>query len=308
MYLQIELVRNIQNLDCGRWKLMLESRGEKVFYVFNYIILGLFALSTLYPLLYVLSASLSSPQAVVTGDVFLYPKEFTLTAYKAVFKENGVWMGYANTIYYTVAGTFTSMVLTICGAYALSKKRLKGRTFFNLLISFTLIFAPGMIPMYLNFRDLHLLDSRFGIVIGFAVSTFNFIILRTFFQAIPEEIEEAARIDGAGDVRVLFGVVLPLSKAALATISLFYAVSRWNGYFWAMVLLRDEDKYPLQVLLNQLVVKMKPSESMLNDISYSTGETIIYATIIVAVIPIIVVYPFIQRHFVKGVMIGSLKG
>lgn len=287
---------------------MLESRGEKVFYVFNYIILGLFALSTLYPLLYVLSASLSSPQAVVTGDVFLYPKEFTLTAYKAVFKENGVWMGYANTIYYTVAGTFTSMVLTICGAYALSKKRLKGRTFFNLLISFTLIFAPGMIPMYLNFRDLHLLDSRFGIVIGFAVSTFNFIILRTFFQAIPEEIEEAARIDGAGDVRVLFGVVLPLSKAALATISLFYAVSRWNGYFWAMVLLRDEDKYPLQVLLNQLVVKMKPSESMLNDISYSTGETIIYATIIVAVIPIIVVYPFIQRHFVKGVMIGSLKG
>jgi putative aldouronate transport system permease protein len=287
---------------------MLESRGEKLFYVFNYIALGLFACLTVYPFLYVLSASFSSPQAVVTGKVMLFPKETTLAAFRAVFHEKNIWIGYANTIYYTFVGATTSIVLTVCGAYALSKKRLKGRTFINLLISFTLIFGPGMIPMYLNFRSLNLLDNRLGIIIGFALSTFNFIILRTFFQSIPEELEEAARIDGAGDAGILFRIVLPLSKASLATISLFYAVSRWNGYFWSMVLLRDESKYPLQVFLNRLVVQMKPSESMLSDVSFTTGETVIYATIIVAVLPIIAVYPFIQKHFVKGVMIGSLKG
>ncbi|WP_235941534.1 carbohydrate ABC transporter permease [Paenibacillus puerhi] len=229
-------------------------------------------------------------------------------AYQAVFAEKGIITGYLNTIYYTVVGTFVSLVLTVCGAYALSKKRLMGRTFFNLLISFTLIFGPGTIPMYLNFRDLHLIDTRMAIIIGFAISTFNFIILRTFFQSIPEELEEAARIDGAGDASILFRIVIPLSKASIATIGLFYAVSRWNGYFWAMVLLKDPDKLPLQVLLNRLVVQMKPSESMMADASFSVGETIIYATIIVAIIPIIAVYPFIQKYFVKGVMIGSLKG
>ncbi|WP_342561108.1 carbohydrate ABC transporter permease [Paenibacillus sp. FSL R7-0345] len=287
---------------------MMESRGEKIFYGFNYLILGLFACCTLYPFLYVLSASFSSPQAVVTGQVLLFPKGITMEAYNAVFNEKGIWMGYANTIFYTVAGTLTSMALTIAGAYALSKKRLKGRVAINMLISFTLIFSAGMIPMYLNFRDLGLLDNRWGIVIGFGLNTFNFIILRTFFQSIPEEIEEAARIDGAGDIAVMMKLVLPLSKASLATIALFYAVARWNGFFWSMLLLRSEDKFPLQLILNRLVVQMKPSESMMNDIAFSTGETVIYATIIVAILPIIIVYPFIQKYFVKGVMIGSLKG
>ncbi|MFJ2043333.1 carbohydrate ABC transporter permease [Paenibacillus taichungensis] len=287
---------------------MTESRGEKVFYVFNYIILGLFACLTLYPFLYVLSASISSPQAVVTGEVLLLPKGITWGAYTSVLGEKGIWTGYGNTIFYTVVGTLTSMILTICGAYPLAKKRLKGRTTINLIISFTLIFNAGMIPMYLNFQSLGLLDNRFGIIIGFAISTFNFVILRTFFQSLPEEIEEAARIDGAGDIGVMMRIVLPLSKAPLATIGLFYAVSRWNGYFWSMIMLRDESKFPLQVLLNRLVVQMKPSENMMNDVSFTTGETVIYATIVVAIIPIIAVYPFIQKYFVKGVMIGSLKG
>lgn len=287
---------------------MMESRGEKVFYVFNYIILGLFACLTLYPFLYVLSASISSPQAVVTGKVLLFPKDITWEAYTSVLSEKGIWTGYGNTIFYTVVGTLTSMILTICGAYPLAKKRLKGRTTINLIISFTLIFNAGMIPMYLNFQSLGLLDNRFGIIIGFAISTFNFVILRTFFQSLPEEIEEAARIDGAGDIGVMMRIVIPLSKAPLATIGLFYAVARWNGYFWSMIMLRDESKFPLQVLLNRLVVQMKPSENMMNDVSFTTGETVIYATIVVAIIPIIVVYPFIQKYFVKGVMIGSLKG
>lgn len=288
---------------------MRESNGEKLFYVCNYVILAVLSLLVLYPIVYVLSASVSAPEKVISGEVLLLPKGLTLDAYRAVFREHSIWVGYANTLFYTVFGVIVNMALTICGAYSLSKRRLKGRTFFNLLISFTLIFNAGMIPTYMNLRELHLVDSRLGILLGFAVSTFNVIILRTFFQSIPEEIEEAARIDGAHEAAILFRIILPLSKAALATVSLFYAVSRWNGYFWAMVLIRSESKVPLQVLLNRLVVQMQPSESMMSsDSSYLIAETLIYATIVIAVLPMIVVYPFIQKYFVHGVMIGSLKG
>lgn len=289
---------------------MKESRGEKWFYACNYGLLTLVMLLVLYPIVYVVSASFSSPDDVVSGNVVFFPRNMTLDAYEAVFRESSIWTGYANTLFYTIFGTLTSMVLTICGAYSLSKKRLKGRTIINLMITFTLVFHAGMIPFYLNMRSLDLLDSRFGIVIGFAISTFNVIILRTFFQSLPEELEEAARIDGASEWNILWRIALPLSKAAIATVTLFYAVSRWNGYFWSMVLLRTEDKLPLQVLLNRLVVQMKPSDAMMatTDTSYLAVETVIYATIVVAVLPMIVLYPFIQKYFVKGVMIGSLKG
>ncbi|MNI22892.1 L-arabinose transport system permease protein AraQ [compost metagenome] len=173
-----------------------------------------------------------------------------------------------------------------------------------------MLFSAGMIPFYLNLRDLGLLDTRIAILFAFAITTFNVIILRSFFQSIPEELEEAAKVDGASDFRVMWNIVLPLSKPSLAAISLFYAVARWNGYFWAMVILQDERKIPLQVLLNKLVVEMKPTAEMIGTmdaVSYSS-ETVIYATIIVSVIPIVVLYPFIQKYFVKGVMIGSVKG
>lgn len=288
---------------------MQESRGEKLFYRFNYGFLSFLLLIILFPVLYVLSASISSPDAVVSGKVILFPVDLTLDAYKAVFREPTIWRGYGNTIFYTVIGTLVSMLLTICGAYSLSKRRLRGRTFFNLMISFTLVFNAGMIPMYMNFRSLDLLDTRTGIIFGFAISTFNVIILRTFFQSVPEELEEAARIDGASEATIMTKIMLPLSKAALATVTLFYAVSRWNGYFWAMVLLRSESKVPLQVLLNRLVVQMKPSDSMMvTDSSYLIAETVIYATIVVAVLPMMMFYPFIQKYFVQGVMIGSIKG
>ncbi|MBD2868590.1 carbohydrate ABC transporter permease [Paenibacillus arenilitoris] len=287
---------------------MTESRGEKIFYAVNYVVLSICALAALYPFLYVLFASISSPEAVVTGEVVFLPQDLTWDAYAAVFKEQAIWTGYANTVYYTVIGTLASMAFTICGAYALSKRRLLGRKLFNMLIAFTLIFQAGMIPTYLNFRSMDMLDTRLAIVLGFAITTFNVIILRTFFQEIPEEMEEAARMDGAGEASVLWRIVLPLSRAALATIALFYAVARWNGYLWAMILLKDPDKIPLQVLLNRLVVQMKPTDTMLADSAFTVGETIVYATIIVAVVPIVAVYPFIQKYFVKGVMIGSLKG
>jgi putative aldouronate transport system permease protein len=288
---------------------MQESRGEKLFYVFNYGLLSLITLIILYPLIYVVSASFSSPEEVISGKVLLFPRHLSLGAYEAVFREKSIWTGYANTLFYTIVGTAVSMVLTICGAYSLSKKRLRGRALINLMVTFTLVFNAGIIPMYLNLKSLHLLDTRLGIIIGFAVAAFNVIILRTFFQSLPEELEEAARIDGASEAAILLRIAIPLSKAAMATVTLFYAVSRWNGYFWAMVLLRTESKIPLQVLLNRLVVQMKPSDSMMaTDSSYLVAETVIYATIVVAVLPMVIFYPFIQKYFVKGAMIGSIKG
>lgn len=289
---------------------MVESKGEKVFYMFNYLILGLFAAATLYPFIYVLSASMSSGLAVTTGRVWFFPVEINFEAYKSVFKEKGIWLAYGNTIYYTVVGTFVNLVLTVCGAYALSKRRLMGRKFINIMLAFTLLFSAGMIPTYLNLQDLGLLNTRLAIIIAGGISTFYVVIMRTFFQALPEELEEAAKIDGAGDITYLMKIVLPLSKPALAAIGLFYAVGRWNSYFWAMVILRDENKLPLQVLLTKLVVQMRPSEAMLAqmELTSQVSETIIYATIVVAIIPIIAVYPFIQKYFVQGVMIGTLKG
>ncbi len=278
--------------------------------MFNYLILGLFAAATLYPFIYVLSASMSSGLAVTTGRVWFFPVEINFEAYKSVFKEKGIWLAYGNTIYYTVVGTFVNLVLTVCGAYALSKRRLMGRKFINIMLAFTLLFSAGMIPTYLNLQDLGLLNTRLAIIIAGGISTFYVVIMRTFFQALPEELEEAAKIDGAGDITYLMKIVLPLSKPALAAIGLFYAVGRWNSYFWAMVILRDENKLPLQVLLTKLVVQMRPSEAMLAqmELTSQVSETIIYATIVVAIIPIIAVYPFIQKYFVQGVMIGTLKG
>lgn len=289
---------------------MKQTRGERIFSVINCIFLALLALSTVYPFLYVLSASISSGDAVITGKVMLWPVEINFEAYRQVFKESSLWLAYGNTIFYTVAGTFINVVFTILGAYPLSKKRLMGREVIGFFIAFTMLFNAGMIPFYLNLRDLGLLDTRTAILFAFAITTFNVIILRSFFQSIPEDLEEAAKVDGASDFQVMWHIVLPLSKPALAAISLFYAVGRWNGYFWAMVLLQDENKIPLQVLLNKLVVEMSPTEEMMSSVdavAYSQ-ETVIYATIVISVIPIVAVYPFIQKYFVKGVMIGSVKG
>ncbi|MFD0957815.1 carbohydrate ABC transporter permease [Paenibacillus chungangensis] len=290
---------------------MKPTSGEKIFAVFNYIALTLFALAALYPFVYVLSASLSSSEAVVTGSVWLWPIDIQLQSYLKVVQYEGIWMAYANTIYYTVVGTACSLLLTVLGAYPLSKQRLLGGTFLSFMIAFTMWFNAGMIPMYLNFRDLGLLDNRAAIIIGFAVSAFYVILMRTFFQNIPNDLEESAKVDGANDFQILWKIYLPLSKAALTTIGLFYAVLRWNGYFWAMVLLKDEDKVPLQVLLKKLIVELNLSEEMMASRDIATAisqETVVYATIIISIIPIVAVYPFIQRYFVKGVMIGSVKG
>ncbi len=284
------------------------SLGEKIFKRFNYIILALIAFIALYPVIYVFSASISSSDAVSTGKVLLFPKDITWVAYKNVLQKDGIWTGYANTIFYTLVGTTVNLLITICGAYPLSKRGLPGRKIVTLMIVVTMWLDAGIIPFFLNLRDLGLLDKRITIIIAFACSTFNVILLRTFFESIPRSLEEAAKIDGANDFSVLRKVYLPLSKPALATVGLFYAVTRWNGYFWSMVILKDNDKIPLQVVLKKMIVEMSVSTENM-DVGSALGlENLIYATIIVSIVPMMMLYPYIQKYFSKGVMVGAIKG
>lgn len=289
---------------------MKKTAGEKVFYYINCIIITLIAFTALYPFWYVLVASISASDAVVTGQVVFWPKGLNLEAYIKVLSERGIWNAYGNTIYYTVVGTLVNMFFTVCGAYPLSKRRLMGRNLFSFFIALSLWFSAGIIPMYLNFRDLGLIDNRAGIIFGFAVQTFYVILMRTYFQSIPEAVEESATIDGANDLQILVQIYLPLSIPMLATIALYYAVERWNGYFWAMILFKSEQKVPLQVLLTKLIVQMQGYEDAVHTVdtfAYSM-ETIVYATIIVTIVPILLVFPFLQKYFIKGIMIGSVKG
>ena len=209
----------------------LYSRGDKLFVKINITLLSLFALSTLYPFIYIIAVSFSSGTAVTTGEVIYRPIDLTIAAYKYVWAEPQFWNSYLNTFIYTIFGTLTSLLIIIPGAYALSRPQLLGRRFFNLFVAFTLWFNAGLIPFFLNMKDLGLLDSYFGIIVGFAVNAFNVILLRNFFEGIPQSFEEAARMDGANDFQVLWKVYMPLSKPALATIALFCIVSRWNGFF-----------------------------------------------------------------------------
>lgn len=288
---------------------MRESRGEKIFYTVNYVLLTLIAILCIYPLIYILSASFSSSTEVISGTVILLPKSLTTESYQKVLSNSAIWLAYGNTIFYTVAGVAVSMVLTVLGAYSLSKKRLMGRRFLAFFISLTLWFQAGTIPIYLNIVNLHMLDSRWGILIPFALSTFNVIVLRTYFEGIPDALEEAARIDGAGDPYILFKIYLPLAMPSLATVALFYAVSRWNGYFWAMVLLQTDSKVPLQVVLKKMIVEIAAvSDSKVDMTQKISQETFIYATIIVSILPMVAFYPFIQKYFIKGMTVGAVKG
>lgn len=287
------------------------TTGEKIFHVANYIFLGLVALAALYPFVYVLSASLSSPRNVITGKVVLFPKDIMFDSFKKVLSDNTIIRAYGNTIFYTVAGTAISMFLSICGAYVLSKKNLHGRTFFAFFIAFTMWFGAGLIPGYLNVKSLGLLNTRWAMLLPHAVSVFNVILLRTFFQGIPSSLEESAQMDGASHWTILTKIYLPLSKAAIATVTMFYALSSWNGYFWPMIVLRDENLIPLPVILKKLIVDNAIGDEFATAVdaaSRVSSDTMTYATIIVSILPVLAVYPFIQKYFVKGVMVGSIKG
>lgn len=288
---------------------MKMSRGEKIFQFVNVTFLILLALLIIYPIVYIISASLSSGTAVVTGKVVLFPVDFDTSAYDFVFHNKEIWIAYKNSIIYTFLGTLLSMVLTICGAYPLSKPRLHGRQAITFLIALTLWFSAGMIPKFLNFRDLGLLNKRFTIILSGACSTFNFILMKNFFQSVPRDLEDAANIDGANELQILTRIYLPVSTPAIATISLFYAVARWNEYLWPMILVNKDKYMPLQVVLKKMIVDLNVEiEKNIDVIHEFSEETFIYATIVVSAVPMLLLYPFIQKYFVKGVMVGSIKG
>ena len=290
------------------------SVGEVIFDVINVIILCLIGLVTLYPFWYVLVASLSEAQAVVQGVwwTYLWPVNWEFSAYERVLAQQNIWTSYGNTLYIAFAGTAANLVFTILGAYPLSKSRLKGRKFFTMIMLITMWFSAGMMPTYLNLRDLNLLNHRTTLIIGWVVSAFYVVLLRTYFESgISESLEESAKMDGANDWMVLLRIYLPLAVPSLMTIGLYYFVEKWNAFFWSMIILKEESKVPLQVVLRKLVVQMQAMSSMdagTVDTSVMNDTTVIYSTIMVATIPMLILYPFVQRFFVKGVMIGAVKG
>jgi len=288
------------------------SKGEKIFYIVNTIFLILLTLVILYPIVYVISASFSSTDAVRTGKVVLFPVELSFDAYKYLFEDKFIWISYANSIYYTVVGTIVCMIITICGAYPLSRTELPGGRVITFIITLTMWLTAGMIPQYLNFRDLGLLNTRTSLIIGFACSTYNFILMRNFFMSVPKSLEEAAEVDGASQFTILIKIFLPLSMPAIATVSLFYAVGHWNTYLWPMILLTEDKLIPLQVLIKKYIVDLNIDPSKMGMVDQSmenlSEETVIYASIVISAVPMLIAYPFIQKFFTKGVMIGAVKG
>lgn len=293
---------------------MKATRGEKIFYFINGCILLLFALVCLYPLIFVLSASLSDVDSVMRGEVVLFPKGINLGAYKAVLQEKSIWTGYANSILITVLGTLVSVALIVCGAYPLSKVRFRGRKYFNIMVAITLWFGGGLIPAYLNFVDLGLLNSRLALII-MSCSSYHVILARTFFQSIPDSLEESAFLDGASSWKILTNIYIPLSKACIATIALMNMIGFWNSYLWPMILIRQDELQPLQVVLKKIIIDTTfgantvagPVGQTDSVVEYSS-DMLVYATITVSVIPMLLVYPFIQKYFKDGIMLGAVKG
>jgi putative aldouronate transport system permease protein len=287
----------------------LYSPQDRWFGRVNTVLLLILAACALYPIVYVLAVSFSSGVAASEGRVWLWPVEISSSAYGHVASDKLFWASYANTIFYTLAGTLTSLTLIIPAAYALSKQRLRGRRIIGFFIAFTMWFHAGMIPFFMNLRDLSMLDSRWGIVIAFACNAFNLILMRNFFESISASYEEAARMDGANDFQILWRVFIPLAKPAIATVALLCAIARWNGYFWAMVMLNDENKIPLQVYLKKAIVEISLTEEAAGAMASQTYslETVTGAIIVLSMLPVVIAYPFIQKYFTKGVTLGGVK-
>ena len=282
------------------------STSRRVFEVANVIILLAISFVMLYPVIYVIAASFSEETAILRGDVVFIPVGAHVKAYQKVFQYPLLWRSYGNTLLYTVLGTAINLVLTILGAWSLSQKKMVGRRFFTLMCTFTMFFNGGMIPTFLVIRELRLLNTIWAIILPGAVSTYNMILMRTFFMQIPQSLVEAAELDGCRDFGILIRIVLPLSLASLMTIGMFYAVAHWNSYFTAVLYLSKPELYPLQIILRQVVLMNEIVENA-SSTENVMAEGIKYATIVVAMLPMLCIYPFVQRYFVKGVLVGSVK-
>lgn len=283
------------------------SKSEIIFKALAYTLVGVFALLTLYPIVYAFSVSISGRGAYEAGQIVLWPKEITLIAYRDVIQDKAFWIAYTNTLFYTVFGTVWSLLISLTGAYALSKDKLLGKRKWNFLLVFTMWFSAGMVPLYLNYTQMHV-DNRWGMVIAFGVQAYNIILLRNQFSSVPTEIEEAAIVDGASEFQVFRKIYIPMSSATVATVTLFYAISRWNGYYWASRLVDNAEELPLQVYLrNQIETFQALQDTGQIDLPYAM-DSLIYAIIICSIIPVLVIYPYIQKYFAKGVNLGGVKG
>ncbi len=290
------------------------SRSDKIFYAFTYTFLFLATLSVLYPIIYILSASFSSGDAVTSGRIVLWPVDFGIEGYKRVFTYDRVLIGYRNTIFYTVVGTFINVLMTLICAYPLSRKGLPHKGFFMFLFTFTMMFGGGLIPTYLLVRSLNMVNTIWAVMIPGAMGVYQMIIVRTFFvNTIPDELLESSKIDGCSDFRFFSDFVVPLSKAVIAVISLQYAVGHWNSYFGPMIYLQNKNLYPLQIFLREILIMSQiDAQDIVDDETavaiQGMANLIKYSLIVVSTAPILCIYPMIQKYFVKGVMIGSLKG
>lgn len=289
------------------------SHKDTIFNIFLYGLSAVVLLLVLYPIYFVVIASFSDPSSVASGQVWLLPKGFTLDGYKELLKHNDIWNGYGNTILYTVVGTMVGLAVNITAAYALSRKDLVGRKFFMLMFVFTMFFNGGLIPTFLTIRDFHLYDTFAVMVLPFSVSVYNIIVARTFFQSnIPADLWDAAQIDGCGNLRYFFKIVLPLSKSIMSVIGLWTAVGMWNSYFNALIYLKDSSKYPIQLILRNILIVNTMQSSMgsgeATQIALRLSNLMRYSVIIVSTVPIMCFYPFVQKHFNQGVMIGAVKG
>ncbi len=291
------------------------SAEDRVFGFVTYFLAGLFMLLCAYPLIYVLSASVSNPALIVSGKIVLLPRQIQFRAYEAVFRSEDVLLGYRNAVFYAFAGTAINIILTTAGAYVLSRQDLWGRTAITFMISFTMFFSGGMIPTYITIRNLGMINTVCAMLLPGAISATNLLIMRNFFtHSVPQEIIEAAHVDGCSNIGTLCRIVLPVSGSIIAVMIIFYFVGHWNAYFSAMIYLNDKKLYPLQVFLREILIQNQLGDMSGGADSVNQAEmTLLYealkfAVITVATLPIMCVYPFLQRYFVKGVMIGSIKG
>ena len=288
--------------------------SELIFKIISYTLLTVFALACLYPFVYAISAAISGEHAVEYNEIILLPKDIQFDAFRAMFSNNMFWNAYSNTLFLTIFGTIWSLGYSILGAYALSKKRLLFRKTFNFFLVFTMWFSAGIVPQYLNylqtkavFNGVGIMDDKWLVVIAMGMAAMNIILLRNAFEGVPSEIEEAAIVDGATEFQVLKTVYIPMSKSTIATVALFFAISRWNGYFWARQMISNSFEKPLQVFIRELLEQYQDPEYIAGWNQPYASDSIIYALIVCSIIPILVIYPFIQKYFAKGTNVGGVK-
>ena len=300
--------------DINQHALKKRLNSDHIFLAFDWVMIVLIFAVVFYPLWYTVIASFDSD--VYSTRLKIWPAKPSLEGYSAIFQYSKVWVGYKNSIVYTVVGTFISMVMTIAAAYPLSRKDLRGRTIVMFLFSFTMYFSGGLIPSFLLVADLKMLDSIWALVIPGAISVYNMIVMRTYFAtSIPEELLDASRVDGCSNTRFLSAIVIPLSTPILAVISMYYAIAIWNSYFNALIYITDYKKLPLQMILREILIANQIDANMLGDYDPESAaqlmrmqEIMKYSLILIASVPMLIIYPFVQRYFVKGVMIGAIKG